>query len=81
MATEGITVGDLLPIPENINTLGQPDSEEVAQSLTEKPTTSHALAMADHDEKGAAQEAHDSEVKDLVRKKRAEDTPRVGDDC
>ncbi|KAF2167645.1 hypothetical protein M409DRAFT_53638 [Zasmidium cellare ATCC 36951] len=42
-----------------------PDKTESANSLTERPTSSHALAMADHDEKGAAQEVHDEEVKDL----------------
>ncbi|GIZ37584.1 hypothetical protein CKM354_000102700 [Cercospora kikuchii] len=64
MASEpGLT--DFLPIPHSTD----PDKEEVARSLADKPTASHALAMAAHDEphneKGAAQISHDDEVKDL----------------
>ncbi|KAF7192579.1 hypothetical protein HII31_06088 [Pseudocercospora fuligena] len=68
MATNIPTVEDLkefLPMPANIDAVADPDKVDVAQSMTEKPTASHALAMADHDEKGAAQETHDDEVKDL----------------
>ncbi|EME88861.1 uncharacterized protein MYCFIDRAFT_125916 [Pseudocercospora fijiensis CIRAD86] len=68
MATNIPTVEDLkefLPIPANIGALTDPDKVDVAQSITEKPTASHALAMADHHDKGAAQETHDDEVKDL----------------
>ncbi|KAI5356975.1 hypothetical protein Slin15195_G090750 [Septoria linicola] len=64
MATES-GLADFLPIPHNVAPLTDPDKQEVAQSLTEAPTASHALAMEDHDEKGAAQIAHDGEVKDL----------------
>lgn len=72
MAAEGFTVRDLLPIPDNIQAVTDPDHHEVAQSLTQEPTASHALAMADHEHKGEAQEAHDSEVKDLGWKDREE---------
>lgn len=68
MASSIPTVDDLkefLPIPANIDAVANPDKIDVAQSMTEQPTASHALAMADHDEKGAAQEPHDSEVNDL----------------
>lgn len=58
-------LSDYLPIPHNTAPLTDPDKQEVAQSLTDAPTMSHALAMEDHDEKGEAQLAHDGEVKDL----------------
>lgn len=66
MASSGVTVKDLLPIPDNFEMVTDPDKEEISHSLTEEPTASHALAMADHDEKGEAQEEHEDEVKDLV---------------
>ena len=65
MASEGFTIKDLLPIPDNVEAVTDPGKEDVSQSLTQEPTASHALAMADHDEKGLAQENHDNEVKDL----------------
>ena len=65
MATEGLTIKDLLPIPDNIQAVTDPEKEDVSQSLTQEPTVSHALAMADHDDKGLAQESHNNEVKDL----------------
>ena len=64
-SNESFSVKDLLPIPDNIQAVTDPEKEETSQSLTEEPTFSHALAMADHDEKGHAQQPHDDEVKDL----------------
>ncbi|KAK4541191.1 hypothetical protein LTR36_008265 [Oleoguttula mirabilis] len=61
MAMQGVVLKDLIASPENTD----PDKKEVAHALGEQPTASHALAMADHDKKGYAQEAHDGEVKDL----------------
>ncbi|KAK4619788.1 hypothetical protein CLAFUW4_10851 [Fulvia fulva] len=59
------TLTDFLPIPDNMDPVTNPDKEETSHSLTQEPTESHALAMADHDDKGAAQLAHSDEVKDL----------------
>lgn len=60
------SISDFLPIPHTTSPVTDPDKVEVANSLAEKPTTSHALAMAEHDEKGHAQMDHDAgEVKDL----------------
>lgn len=53
---------DILPIPDNIE---DPEKHEASQSLGQSATISHALANADHDEKGHAQQDHDNEVKDL----------------
>lgn len=61
MAMQGVVLKDLAPLPENTD----PDKKEVTRALGEEPTASHALAMADHDDKGYAQEDHDGEVKDL----------------
>jgi hypothetical protein len=65
MATSGGTVKDILPIPDSLTPVTQPNKEETSQSLADQPTMSHALAIADHDEKGHAQEDHDGEVKNL----------------
>lgn len=54
-------VQDILPIPATTD----PEHKVIADSMEEKPTESHALAMAEPDEKGAAQEDHDQEVVDL----------------
>lgn len=58
-------IADFLPIPDTMEPVTNPDKIESASSLREKPTDSHALATADHDEKGAAQQDHSKEVKDL----------------
>lgn len=42
-----------------------PGRREEAHSLTQEPTDSHALAMADHEVKGVAQLPHNEEVQDL----------------
>lgn len=65
MDIDASTIADFLPIPDTMAPVTDPDKTESANSLSEQPTSSHALAMADHDQKGAAQEAHDREVKDL----------------
>ncbi len=65
MATNGATFKDFLPVPDTLAPVTEPHKDEVAQSLADAPTISHALAVADHDEKGHAQEVHDNEVKDL----------------
>jgi len=65
MEAAGAAIKDILPIPDNTEALSA-EREEVSYSLDEKPTASHALAVADHDEKGHAQTTHDAEdVKDL----------------
>ncbi|KAJ7084212.1 hypothetical protein C8R44DRAFT_903331 [Mycena epipterygia] len=42
-----------------------PGHQEVAHSITQAPTDSHALAQVEQEEKGAAQQGHDAEVLDL----------------
>ena len=59
MAGSGGTISDFLPIPDTLATVTEPDKTEAAQTLAEEPTMSHALAVADHDEKGHAQESHE----------------------
>ncbi|KAF2226447.1 hypothetical protein BDZ85DRAFT_229809 [Elsinoe ampelina] len=65
MAGTGAVYKDLLPIPNDTQPVSEPDKKEQHASLTQEATASHALAMADHDEKGVAQEDHDEEVRDL----------------
>lgn len=67
MSGTGVNYQDLLPIPEKTNAISDPEKTEVAQALDEGHTASHALAtnIAEHEEKGAAQQSHDEEVKDL----------------
>lgn len=52
-------------MPDDTTAVTAPNDKPVAQSLTEEPTASHALAMEDHDVKGSAQQNHEAEVKDL----------------
>ncbi|KAJ6562429.1 hypothetical protein B0H19DRAFT_1288259 [Mycena capillaripes] len=59
------TVRDILPMPDTVAPVTDPEHQEVAYSITQSPTDSHALAQADQEEKGAAQEEHDAEVLDL----------------
>ncbi|KAJ6562425.1 hypothetical protein B0H19DRAFT_943738 [Mycena capillaripes] len=59
------TVRDFLPIPDTVAPVTDPEHREVAYSITQSPTDSHALAQADQADKGAAQEEHDAEVLDL----------------
>ena len=50
------TLGDILT---------NPDKTGSSASLADKPTASHALATAEHEEQGAAQVDHDNDVVDL----------------
>ena len=68
MATKDSTLKDFLPIPDNVDAVVDPHKKEVAQSLDESPTSSHALATSPVDpaERGSAQLAHGNvDVKDL----------------
>jgi len=64
MPAPGIVYKDLMPLPDNVEAATNPDKKEVAHSLTQQPTDSHALAYAHTEEKGAAQMNEDG-VKDL----------------
>ena len=57
----GVVYKDLLPVPHET----EPEKREVSRSLGEQPTDSHALAVENHEKKGAAQLPHDQEVVDL----------------
>jgi hypothetical protein len=57
----GTGVLDFIPIPHTTQPVSDPHKEEVANSLAEKPTLSHALAMDDHEEKGIVQQEHREE--------------------
>jgi len=65
MAGTGAVYKDLLPIPDDSSMASHPNKVEASQSIREEPTASHALAMADHEVKGVAQQNHDDEVQDL----------------
>ena len=65
MSGTGVNYQDLVPIPEKQNAVSDPDKYEKAHALDEGETASHALATSDHANKGAAQEQHEQEVKDL----------------
>lgn len=58
-------VRDFLPIPDTVAPVTDPGHQEVAHSITQAPTDSHALAQVEQEEKGAAQQGHDAEVLDL----------------
>ncbi|KAJ7756935.1 hypothetical protein B0H16DRAFT_1537466 [Mycena metata] len=58
-------VRDFLPIPDTVAPVTDPEHQEVAHSITQSPTDSHALAQLEQEEKGAAQEGHSAEVLDL----------------
>lgn len=61
----GNSLMDLLPTPADTSAVTAPGKKEVSHTLADKPTASHALAIADHDEKGHAQAEHDKEVINL----------------
>lgn len=50
--SSGVNISDLLPVPADTAVVTDPDKQEVSQTLEEEPTASHALAVADHEEKG-----------------------------
>jgi hypothetical protein len=60
MADAGVTLKDLLPTPANTSPVAGTE-EQLHTSMTDKPTESHALAMADHDEKGVLQQNYNGE--------------------
>ena len=67
MASQGFAAAakDILPIPDNFEVVTNPENQETSTSLADEPTMSHALAVADHDEKGHAQEWHEEVARDL----------------
>ncbi|KAI7784966.1 hypothetical protein LA080_008365 [Diaporthe eres] len=79
-AGPGTAITDLLPIPADTQPVTDPASTEASNSLGEGASLSHALATADHDEKGLAQQDHDDEVLDLgwSKKKQEVSEPLVG---
>lgn len=52
-------------MPDTLEPVTNPDKTEFSPSLADKPTASHALATADHEDKGAAQLDHENDVVDL----------------
>ena len=69
------TLADILPVPGTLDPVVNPDKEEITPSLADKPTASHALATADHEEKGAAQQDREKDVVDLGWKSTKDDVP------
>lgn len=65
MTTGGVAFKDLLPIPDHAEQVTDPDKEEIATTIQDEPTMSHALAQAEPEVKGAAQVEHDEEVVNL----------------
>ncbi|TPX17624.1 uncharacterized protein E0L32_012069 [Thyridium curvatum] len=61
----GTSLKDILPIPHDTSPVTEPGKKEIAQTLQDDPSLSHALATDDHDEKGIAQLGHEKEVRDL----------------
>lgn len=59
------TVKGILPIPENVELVTDPEKEDLANAITDEPTLSHSLAVMEPEEKGVAQEQHDEMVQDL----------------
>ncbi|KAF2097591.1 hypothetical protein NA57DRAFT_41798 [Rhizodiscina lignyota] len=55
------TLKDLNPLPDDLTVVTDPGKKDRAEALADEPTASHALAVADHEEKGAAQQPHDEE--------------------
>lgn len=59
------TVKGILPIPENVELVTDPDKDELASAITDEPTLSHSLAVMEHEEIGHAQAQHDEMVQNL----------------
>ena len=56
--------------------MNTPTSSRSTAAIADAPTDSHALANADHEEKGAAQEEHfETEVRDLGWNEHPKDVP------
>ncbi|KAI0445199.1 hypothetical protein F4803DRAFT_508901 [Xylaria telfairii] len=68
-------VANVLPVPATTAPVTDPYEHDLANSLTEEPTLSHSLAMADHDEKGVVQYPRNEEVVDLGWNQRKEHIP------
>jgi hypothetical protein len=61
----GTGIADFLPIPD-AQQVTDPGKVDVANHIADEPTLSHALALDDHEEKGAAQLPHaEEDVADL----------------
>ncbi|KAI9654048.1 MAG: hypothetical protein M1831_005565 [Alyxoria varia] len=65
MAGTGVYYRDLVPVPQSTSAVSEPEKHEVSHALAEGQTASHALATVQHDQKGAAQEEHGDEVRNL----------------
>jgi len=65
MTASGLVFKDLLPIPDDTQIVSEPGRIDIASPTNEGATASHALANADHDEKGIAQLQHNDHVRDL----------------
>ena len=65
MASLAATAKDILPIPDNFEIVTNPEKQETSASLADEPTMSHALAVADHDEKGHVQQVQEEGIQDL----------------
>jgi hypothetical protein len=61
MSSSAMNISDFLPTPATTD----PTEKDISHTITDEPTESHALAVADHDEKGAAQAEHEAEVVNL----------------
>jgi len=65
MTGTGVVYKDLLPVPDDTQAVSEPGKREVAHTMRESPSASHALAQADTEVKGVAQMGHNGEVRDL----------------
>lgn len=72
----GVTVSDFLPIPDSTARQVPEQNAETTPALGDEATASHALAVAEHEEKGAAQEDHDKEVIDLGWNEHSDQIPK-----
>jgi len=66
---------DVLPVPATTAPVTNPGEWDTANSLVDKPTLSHSLAMDDHDEKGFVQHPREDEVVNLGWNERKENIP------
>ncbi|OAA63417.1 hypothetical protein SPI_03580 [Niveomyces insectorum RCEF 264] len=79
--TVGQKIVEALPVPSSTQPVTDPQKTEIANHIADAPTLSHSLAVGDHDEKGAAQQAHlTEEVTDLGWNEKKQDivAPLVG---
>ncbi|ORY61026.1 uncharacterized protein BCR38DRAFT_526516 [Pseudomassariella vexata] len=60
-ANAGTALSDFLPVPHSTELVTNPGKQDVSTALADEPTLSHALAMDDHEEKGASQQDHAEE--------------------